>query len=95
MIAPIGESRSDYQIYSELARRMGVEHEFTLGLNEMEWIRAIYQDAKNRGLSSGIQLPSFEEFWSKGIVFYTEDESMQPVRAFAGHVCQRILLLIV
>ena len=92
MIAPIGESRSDYQIYSELARRMGVEHEFTLGLDEMEWIRAIYQDAKNRGLSSGIQLPTFEEFWSKCIVFYTEDESSKKFIAFeefrkdpAGH----------
>lgn len=54
MIAPIGESRSDYRIYSELARRMGVEHEFTLGLDEIGWIQAIYQEAKNRGLSSGI-----------------------------------------
>ena len=82
MIAPIGESRSDYRIYSELARRMGVEHEFTLGLDEIGWIQAIYQEAKNRGLSSGIQLPTFEEFWSKGIVFYPEDETSKEFVAF-------------
>ena len=35
MIAPIGESRSDYQIYSELARRMGVEQ--NLHLVWMRW----------------------------------------------------------
>ena len=71
---------------------MGVEHEFTLGLDETGWIQAIYQDARNRGLSSGIQLPTFEKFWSKGIVFYPEDESSKDFIAFeefrkdpAGH----------
>lgn len=82
MIEPIGESRSDYQIYSELAYRMGVGKEFTFGLDEMGWIRAIYKDAKDRGLRSGFALPTFEEFWRKGVVFYPVDEASKHFVAF-------------
>lgn len=82
MIQPLYESRSDYQIYSELAYRLGVGQEFTFGLDEMGWIRAIYQDAKERGLRSGFVLPSFEEFWRKGVVFYPEDEASKEFVAF-------------
>lgn len=82
MIQPLYESRSDYQIYSELAYRLGVGQEFTFALDEMGWIRAIYQDVKERGLRSGFVLPSFEEFWRKGIVFYPEEETSKGFVAF-------------
>lgn len=61
---------------------MGFGQEFTFGLDEMGWIRAIYQDAKDRGLRSGFVLPSFEEFWRKGVVFYPEDETSKEFVAF-------------
>lgn len=69
-IKPQWESKSDYWIFSELAKRMGCGKEFTEGLDEMGWIKRLYAESKAMGERIGVKLPEFDEFWKKGYVLY-------------------------
>ncbi len=41
-IAPVGEARSDFEIFASLAEKLGVREGFTEGRDEMGWLRHIY-----------------------------------------------------
>ncbi len=41
-IEPVGESKSDYQIYAMLAKKLGIEGPFTEGKDELGWIEQYY-----------------------------------------------------
>jgi molybdopterin guanine dinucleotide-containing S/N-oxide reductase-like protein len=60
-IEPLGESKSDYWIFSQLADRLGFGETFTDGgRTEGDWIRALYE------CSDLPQFLSFDEFREKG-----------------------------
>jgi biotin/methionine sulfoxide reductase len=65
---PMGESRSDYDIFTLLSRQMGVEFEFTDGRDEEDWLRHLYGTAVARVAEAGLTLPDFETFWDGGLV---------------------------
>ena len=67
-IEPVGESRSDFDILAELAGRLGVRDAFTEGRTEMEWLRYLYDRARQGAAESGVELPDFEVFWAAGHV---------------------------
>ena len=69
-IEPRFESRSDYWIFTELAKRLGVESQYTEGLDEMGWIRRLYEGAMKMGRAGKIAMPDFDEFWKKGYVMF-------------------------
>ena len=59
-IEPLYESKSDYQIFVELADRLGVKEDFTDGNTEEDWVEKVYRAS---------DLPkhvSFEDFKEKG-----------------------------
>jgi molybdopterin guanine dinucleotide-containing S/N-oxide reductase-like protein len=59
-IEPLYESKSDYQIFTNLAERLGVKEQFTEGNTEEDWIEKVY-DASD--LSEYV---SFNNFKKKG-----------------------------
>jgi trimethylamine-N-oxide reductase (cytochrome c) len=59
-IEPLGESKSDYEIVGEIARKLGKYEEFTEGKTVEEWIRFGFE---NSGVADRI---SWEEFNEKG-----------------------------
>ncbi|SKA35106.1 molybdopterin-dependent oxidoreductase [Consotaella salsifontis] len=66
-VAPQHKSRPDYEIYTELASRMGFEQAYTEGRSQLDWVRKFYDDAK--ASSKTVQMPEFDEFWSgEGII---------------------------
>jgi biotin/methionine sulfoxide reductase len=67
---PVGESRDDYSIFSDIARRLGAaEHErFTENRTTNEWLRHLYEAAREKARRFDIVLPGFEAFWSEGYV---------------------------
>ncbi len=73
VIEPQFESRSDYWIHAEIAKRMGIGEAFTEGRTEDEWIEKLYNDAAAMGKMLGQKMPSFEEFWEKGYIMYDID----------------------
>ena len=65
-IAPVGEARSEYDIYSALAARLGFQARFTEGRSEMDWLRHLYDSARQQATAQQVQLPDFEAFWEIG-----------------------------
>ncbi len=59
---PAGESRTDHHIFAALASRLGYEREFTESRSEIEWVRHLYEQTKDR-LGGNAALPSFDDFW--------------------------------
>jgi len=66
-IEPMGEARSDYDIFRALADRLGVESAFSEGRDEMEWIEYLYNLSRSDAAASfGYEMPDFETFWRLG-----------------------------
>jgi trimethylamine-N-oxide reductase (cytochrome c) len=71
-VEPVGESKSDYQIFCELAEKLGVKEEFTEGNTEEDWIKIMFDSS---------DLPkyiSFEEFKKKGYYIVPQLENYKP-----------------
>jgi anaerobic dimethyl sulfoxide reductase subunit A len=62
-IEPMYECRGIYEICSEIAKRLGVEEEFTEGRTQDEWIRWMYEGARENLPA----LPEFETMKQMGI----------------------------
>ncbi len=60
-----GECRSSYDVCTELAKRFGVEKEFTEGRTHDEWVKYLYEN--NYAAEAGIELPSWDEFVEQGV----------------------------
>ena len=67
-MAPVGEARDDYAIFSELSARLGALHTYTEGRDTMQWLRHLYQVAQDRARAFDIELPGFDEFWAAGML---------------------------
>ena len=59
-IEPLGESKSDYQIYTGLAKRLGLSAVFTEGMTEIDWCKRIFEG------SDIAQHISWSKFLKKG-----------------------------
>ena len=61
LIPPVGEARDDYDIFADLAKRMGIEEIFTEGRNSEDWLRHLYREFQQASLTEGIEIPDFDE----------------------------------
>lgn len=66
-IAPVGEARNDFEIFSELADRFGCRDAFTENRTESDWLRHLYDTSRDKAAAAyDQQWPSFDEFWARG-----------------------------
>jgi trimethylamine-N-oxide reductase (cytochrome c) len=102
VIEPVGESRSDYEIFESLADKLGIWAQFTNGEDYMFHIRAAYER------SSAAEETPFEEFWEQGYArmdvpdeargwvrhsAFVEDPEANPLHTASGKIemfCQDI-----
>ncbi|KAB7886509.1 molybdopterin-dependent oxidoreductase [Poseidonibacter ostreae] len=71
------ESKDDYEIFTELAKRFGTEKRFTRDRTPMQWIQRLYK----RSYANKVMKIAFEDFWEKGSVHYDiPDEARKYVR---------------
>ncbi len=61
LIPPVGESRNDFDIFCDLAKRLGLEAEFTEGRDSQGWIESLYQEFQHRNRARGITVPDLDE----------------------------------
>lgn len=54
---PVGESRDDYDIFHELARRMGIGEEFSEGRDSDGWLEHLYSRFQQDNRADGIDIP--------------------------------------
>jgi biotin/methionine sulfoxide reductase len=59
-------ARDDYEIFSDLAERLGAREAFTEGRTVREWLAHLYEPARVSLAAQGLAAPSFEEFWDRG-----------------------------
>ncbi len=74
-IEPLWESKSDYQIFSLLARRLGLEQEYTEGNSEIEWARKFFE------ISDLPKYLSWQEFDRKGYYIINVPENYRSTPA--------------
>ena len=67
-IAPVGEARSDYAIFAELARRLGCEAAYTQGRDENAWLRHLYGRWRDKLRTNQAAIPDFDGFWKDGFL---------------------------
>jgi biotin/methionine sulfoxide reductase len=67
-IEPVGGARNDFDIFAELAGRLGFRDAFTEGRSEMDWLRHLYEVARQQAAQYEIERPDFETFWQAGYV---------------------------
>ena len=84
-IEPVGESKADYQIFCDLAERLGVKEEYTEGNSIEDWIEKMFYAS---------DLPkyiSFEDFKNKGYFVVPQQENYKPTPAlrwfYEGREC--------
>ncbi|MFO0997279.1 MAG: molybdopterin guanine dinucleotide-containing S/N-oxide reductase [Alphaproteobacteria bacterium] len=65
-VEPVGAARNDHDIFLALARRLGFAEQFSEGRGEMEWLRHIYEVARQQIAASEVSIPDFETFWAAG-----------------------------
>ena len=65
-IDPVADARNDFDIFLDLARRLGCEDAFAEGRDEIAWLRHLYDTFRERAQSN--LLPDFDTFWRKGWV---------------------------
>jgi biotin/methionine sulfoxide reductase len=72
-VAPFAKARNDYDVFSDLSSKLGIETAFTENRNEMQWIEHLYSVTRQNAGNAGIDLPSFEIFWA-GDQFSVSDQ---------------------
>ncbi|MBL8703096.1 MAG: molybdopterin-dependent oxidoreductase [Alphaproteobacteria bacterium] len=65
-ISPVGAARSEFDIFSGVATRLGFAERFTEGRNEMDWLRHLYDVSRQRASREGVEMPDFDSFWELG-----------------------------
>ena len=73
-IDPQGEARSDFDIFAGLADKLGFGATFTEGRDEMEWLRHLYDVARQGAAQYDLELPDFDRFWDAGHVEIPEPD---------------------
>ncbi|MFZ5740050.1 MAG: molybdopterin guanine dinucleotide-containing S/N-oxide reductase [Pseudomonadota bacterium] len=80
---PVGEARDDFEIFSALARRLGVEQAFTEGRDSRQWMEHLYETTRQALAARGWDAPDFAEFWRRGeLALPSEPDDGGLLRAF-------------
>jgi anaerobic dimethyl sulfoxide reductase subunit A len=87
-VLPVGESRNDYDIFTNLAERLGFRDEFTEGRDEDAWLRKFVSES---------DIPDYDEFRRTGIWFdpvqdrvglstFVADPDTHPLKTPSGRI---------
>ena len=68
-------ARDDFDIWADLADRLGVGRAFTEGLDQEGWRRRLYGDFRLQALERGLRTPEYDAFWDKGFVLFEARKS--------------------
>ena len=68
ILASVGSARNDYDIFANLADRLGFGQAFTQGRDIQGWVEHAYNVCSAKAAALEVTLPSFSEFWDKGYV---------------------------
>ena len=64
-VDPQWQQKSGYWICSQLAKRFGIEAQYTEGRSQEQWVRWCYDETRKKHPDA---MPEFDAFWKAGIV---------------------------
>ncbi|HBV39609.1 MAG TPA: Asp-tRNA(Asn)/Glu-tRNA(Gln) amidotransferase GatCAB subunit C [Erwinia sp.] len=73
-IKPQHQARNDFDIFADLAERLGYRDTFTEKRNEAQWIEHLYQQCAAAHQRRGVDWPDFQTFWEQGYVEVPEGD---------------------
>ena len=76
--APPGQARTEFEIYCDLAKRLGNDDDFSNGLNERDWLLKLWEQTRQTASKHGITLPDWDTF-IKGDIITLPDPSPDQV----------------
>ncbi len=68
LVKPPGDARIEYEIYADLAARLGSSDQFTEGRTGDIWLRHIWSQTQQNAVKAGIGLPDWDDFIDGDIV---------------------------
>jgi len=76
------ESRSDFEIFSAIAEKLGFGDKYTEGKSDMDWIESFYAEAVADGKKKGLTMPDFKTLWNgdQVVTFPIPDDAKDYVR---------------
>jgi trimethylamine-N-oxide reductase (cytochrome c) len=86
IVDPLFEARSDFDMFAEVADKLGLKDQFTEGRDEMGWLREMYGVAQQQAQASGLDMPDFDTFWDREYLFFDEPEDAQNVVAYSDFI---------
>jgi len=81
-VAPYAETKTDYEIFSGLAERLGCHTEYTEGRTAQDWIEHMYDRLRQNAAAHGEEMPGLEEFWENGYHKFPDPEGEDFLGAF-------------
>jgi biotin/methionine sulfoxide reductase len=83
VIAPYGEARDDYAIFSDVAERLGAREAFTEGRTVRQWLEHLYEPTRKALAEMDLPAPTFEEFWTgEGLILPQQSDDGGQLRRF-------------
>ncbi|KRD95872.1 biotin transporter BioY [Bosea sp. Root381] len=83
VVPPYGEARDDYEIFADLAERLGAREAFTEGRSVRDWLEYLYEPTRVGLAAKGLPAPNFAEFWgSEGYILPQQPDDGGRLRAF-------------
>src|SRR5205085_2345518 len=67
-IAPVGQARSDFAVFRELALRLGCDKAYAEGRGEADWLRHLYERWRGKLRTNLASVPDFDGFWKEGFL---------------------------
>ncbi len=77
LVAPPGDAREEFEIYTDLARRLGAEQAFTQGKTRDQWLLALWEDTRKNAQGAGIDLPEWEAFLAGDVITLSDPSPHQ------------------
>ena len=74
LVEPYREARDDFAIFRGIARELGVESEYTEERDVDDWLRHLYDVTRQRASERAVEMPSFDEFRSRGVFRLADPE---------------------
>ncbi|MDY3113502.1 MAG: molybdopterin guanine dinucleotide-containing S/N-oxide reductase [Helicobacter sp.] len=70
VVKPLNDTKSDFEVFAELAKLGGFGKKFSEGKSELQWLESFYNQARDRFIkaggymANGDTMPEFKDFWA-------------------------------
>ncbi len=99
IVDPVGEARTEFDIFSALEQRMSSGEAFSRGMSAEEWQQEMWADVQKRAATANITLPGWEDFLAGDVVHlqdptpdavylqaYRENPDANPLETASGKI---------